>query len=76
MKPVVTGLKENYGTDIDFIIVDTATEEGTVLAYQYNIPGVPAFFIIDKHGETHYEKAGFTTEAELAKAIRSITEQE
>jgi len=73
MRPVVNGLEQTYGDRIDFRSYNIASEEGQTWARQYNLPGHPAYVLLDGQGVARWQGAGVlpkaTIEAELLAVL-------
>jgi len=52
MEPVVLALENKYRGKMDFVITDVNTQEGSLLAQQYDIYYIPVYFILDGNGNT------------------------
>ena len=51
MKPIVHGLEEEYGNDIDFVYVDVDDPETRDIQQQYGRRGQPHFILVGADGE-------------------------
>jgi len=73
MKPVVDGLEQEYGNRMTFQRLNAASE-GQALFQRYNLPGHPAYVIVDKQGTVVWRFVGQTTRETLEQAIRRALE--
>ena len=69
MQPVVDGLEQEYGNRIAFQRLNAA-REGQALFQRYNLPGHPAFVIVDQQDNVVWRFIGQTTRETLEQAIR------
>jgi len=69
MKPVVDGLEQEFGGRMTFQRLNAASE-GQALFQRYNLPGHPAYVIVDKQGNVIWRFVGQTTREMLENAIR------
>ncbi len=51
MDPIVNGLKDKYGQDLNVVRVDVETGQGKQLAGEYGCIGQPSFVLFDQTGE-------------------------
>lgn len=68
---MVLALEKKYSDNINFIIVDVDDPQGQVLAQQFDINYIPAFFVIDQQGQITYNDTGPQSKATLENAINS-----
>nr|WP_075367115.1 cytochrome c biogenesis protein CcdA [Desulfosporosinus metallidurans] len=71
MEPVVLALEKKYSANVNFIVADIDDPEGQVLAKQFNIYYIPAFFVFDQQGQIIYNDTGPQSKAALENAINS-----
>jgi len=71
MEPVVLALEKKYSQKINFIVVDIDDPQGQVLAKQFNVYYIPAFFVLDQQGQITYNDTGPQSEASLENALNS-----
>ncbi|KJR46218.1 Cytochrome c-type biogenesis protein CcdA [Desulfosporosinus sp. I2] len=69
MEPVVLALEKKYSANVNFIVADIDDPEGQVLAKQFNIYYIPAFFVFDQQGQITYNDTGPQSKATLENAI-------
>lgn len=63
-------LKEKYGNEVSFIIVDVDDHiEGRKLMEKYSVRVIPAFFYIDRNGNVVGEDIGFSPFEEKERRI-------
>ena len=74
MQPVVQALAEKYGTKIRFIVADINTEKGNILANEYQVMYIPAFFFLDKEGKVVDSYVGALTKGDLEQRLKKILE--
>lgn len=74
MRPVVNGLRETYGDEIEFRYFNIASQEGRAWAEQYSLRGHPAYVLLDADGEESWRALGVlpreTIEAELQAVLK------
>jgi len=68
---VVLALEEKYSKNTNFIIVDIDDPQGQVLAKQFDIYYIPAFFVLDQQGQITYNDTGPQSKDTLEKALNS-----
>jgi thiol:disulfide interchange protein len=73
MQPVVDGLEQEYGNRMTFQRLNAASG-GRALFQRYNLPGHPAYVIVDKQGTVVWRFVGQTTRETLEQAIRRALE--
>lgn len=74
MQPVVRAMAEKYGEKIRFIVADINTDKGNVLANEYQIMYIPAFFFLDKAGNVVDSSVGAMTKDDLERRLKKIIE--
>ena len=57
-KPVVDGLERRTEGKMKVARVNVADDEGQDLARRYEVNAVPAFILLDAHGDVLYRKIG------------------
>lgn len=62
-------LEKKYSANVNFIVADIDDPEGQVLAKQFNIYYIPAFFVFDQQGQITYNDTGPQSKATLENAI-------
>ena len=67
---MVLALEKKYSNNINFIVVDIDDPQGQVLAKQFDIYYIPAFFVIDQDQIT-YNDTGPQSKDSLEKALNS-----
>lgn len=67
-------LFEQYGKDVQFIVVDVETEQGAALAYQYEVYTIPALFFLDKNGQVVDKHVGWLSREQLETKIKALME--
>jgi len=68
---VVLALEKDYSKKINFIVVDIDDPQGQVLAKQFDIYYIPAFFILDQQGQITYKDTGPQSKGTLNNALNS-----
>ncbi|MDQ7093128.1 cytochrome c biogenesis protein CcdA [Desulfosporosinus sp. PR] len=76
MEPVVLALEKDYGEKANVIVVDVDSQEGQILAQQFNIYYIPAVFIFDQQGQITYKDTGPQSKAVLENALNSGNKKE
>ncbi len=69
MKPIVDGLKEDYGDRMAFLRLD-AENEGRDAFTAYALRGHPSFVIIDTEGKVLWKGVGEQPRNRLEKGVR------
>ncbi|GAB6155951.1 hypothetical protein JCM17380_47030 [Desulfosporosinus burensis] len=64
-------LEEKYSKNTNFIVVDIDDPQGQVLAKQFDIYYIPAFFVLDQQGQITYNDTGPQSIDTLEKALNS-----
>lgn len=57
-KPVVDGLEERIGSQVEFARVDVFDERGQELARRYNVSATPTYLLLDSAGREVYREVG------------------
>ena len=68
---MVLALDKKYSKKTDFIIVDIDDPQGQVLAQQFNIYYIPAYFVLDQQGQITYNDTGPQSKDTLETALNS-----
>lgn len=68
---MVLALEEKYSKNTNFIVVDIDDPQGQVLAKQFDIYYIPAFFVLDQQGQITYNDTGPQSIDTLEKALNS-----
>lgn len=68
---MVLALEEKYSKSTNFIIVDVDDPQGQILAQQFQIYSIPAFFVIDQQGQITYNDTGPQGKTTLENALNS-----
>lgn len=75
MRPVVNGLAQTYGDEVDFRSHNIASQEGQAWAEQYGLRGHPAYVLLDARGNESWRAVGVVPggaiEAEITAVLRS-----
>lgn len=69
MRPIVNGLRQEYGDRIEFRVHNIVTEEGEAWATEYALRGHPAFLLLDKQGQEQWRYVGVVPEEVIEDAI-------
>ena len=72
MKPIVHGLEEQYGNDIEFVYVDIDNPESQTLKNQYGFRVQPHFVLVDGDGEVIGEWFGMNEGVTFENAFNDI----
>lgn len=75
MEPVVNGLEENYGSEIDLRRLDANSDNGRSAFRYYKLLGHPSYIILDSEGKVLWSGLGELTEAQLSQQIADILSQ-
>ena len=57
-KPIVDGLEERIGTQVQFARVDIFGEQGQQLAGRYGVVATPTYLLLDGGGNVVYRQVG------------------
>ena len=68
---MVLALEKKYSNTINFIVVDIDDPQGQVLAKQFDIYYIPAFFVINQQGQITYNNTGPQSKVTLENALNS-----
>lgn len=68
---MVLALEKDYSKKINFIVVDIDDPQGQVLAKQFDIYYIPAFFILNQQGQITYKDTGPQSKGTLNNALNS-----
>jgi len=74
MKPIVHGLENQYGQQIDFIYINREAPENQTIVKKYSIRSQPIFILLDRNSEIAHRFSGAVSEDVLAKALQSLLE--
>ena len=70
MRPIVDGIKEQYGEQADFIYLNaTDGAEGQAAFEQYGLQGHPAVLWINPDGSVGWKRIGSTSAEVLKQAV-------
>jgi len=72
MKPIVDGLEEEYGGDVDFVRIDIDTDWGKQTAREHAFIGQPTFIFFDSSGEETRRLQGPHTRETLELELERI----
>lgn len=65
-------LEKKYYGKIEFVIVNVDTQEGQMLAGQYNVTSIPAIFLTDNKKDIAYSVVGAKSQQELEREIEKL----
>ena len=71
MEPVVLALEKKYSKNTNFIVVDIDDPQGQILAKQFDIYYIPAYFVLNQQGQITYNDTGPQSKDTLENAINS-----
>ena len=71
MAPVVHGLEQMYGDQIDFVYLDIDDPRNDELKRQFGHRTQPLFFLLDGSGEIRQQWVGMVSAEELETALQS-----
>lgn len=75
MQPIVNGLKENYGAEMAFVEVNAGDDgDGEAAFNQKNLPGHPAYLIVQPDGKELWRGFGEQNMDRLELAIQDTLE--
>ena len=58
MTPIVNGLREQYGAQVDFQLLDASIGEGEALFKHYGLLGHPSYLLLDTDGVEQWRGIG------------------
>jgi len=68
----VLALEKKYSKNTNFIVVDIDDPQGQVLAKQFDIYYIPAYFVLNQQGQITYNDTGPQSKDTLENAINSV----
>ena len=71
MAPVVNGLEEKYGNDVEFRYIDAYSEDGSSLFQQFKLQGHPSYVLVNPAGEILWQSLGEQPQEMLEERIRA-----
>ena len=72
MEPIVHGLEDEYGNEIDFVYVDIDDPASQAIEEQYNQRGQPYFVLVDAEGEVVMHWFGAVESAAFESAFENV----
>lgn len=72
MRPVVNGLAESYGNEVEFWGFNIASEEGQAWARHYNLLGHPAYLLLDARGEERWRAVGVIPSEMIEVELKTV----
>ena len=72
MTPIVNGLKEYYGTQVDFQLLDASIGEGEALFEHYGLLGHPSYLLLNTDGVEKWRGIGPADKDLLADQIITL----
>jgi thiol-disulfide isomerase/thioredoxin len=72
MKPIVNGLEQKYGEQIEFRRVDIDDEQSDKISRKYRVSGVPTYVFLDGNEELIFSRSGGRTEARMASDLELL----
>ena len=72
MEPVVNGLEQVYGQEIEFRRLDVNSADGGSAFRYYQLMGHPSYVIVNPDGQKLWSGLGELTETQLSQQITAI----
>lgn len=72
MRPVVNGLAESYGDEVEFWSFNIASDEGQAWASHYNLRGHPAYLLLDAQGEERWRAVGVFPREMIEAELKTV----
>lgn len=72
MEPVIMALKEEYGDEVEFVIVDVRQTDGNRIAQDYSIRTIPHIIMLDNLGDIVFNEAGVKSEDYLKSHLEEL----
>jgi hypothetical protein len=72
MEPVVNGINEAYGDNIDFRKLNVNTTDGGAAFKYFKLIGHPAYVVLNPDGQVLWSGIGEKSEDELVQQITAI----
>ena len=74
MQPIVHGLENEYGSDIEFVFVDIDDPNSAELKQQYGFRYQPHFLLVGADGEVIEEWLGYTDAPLFEQTFATVLE--
>lgn len=72
MRPVVNGLEEKYGQQIDFGRYNIVSEQGQAWAREYGLRGHPAYVLVDRAGRERWRYVGVVAQEAMEAELEAV----
>ena len=72
MKPIVHGLQEDYGSDIEFVYIDIDSPDSQEAKATYGFRYQPHFLLVDENGEIVQQWLGYNSANVFETAFSEI----
>jgi thioredoxin-like negative regulator of GroEL len=72
MMPIVDGLEEEFGGEIDIVRLDATDGDNAALQEQYGLRGHPSFVVLDESGAVVERYFGPQDEQTLRAALEEV----
>lgn len=72
MKPIVNGLRAEYGDRVVFVQLVVRTPQGGRLLERYALRGHPAYVVVDGNGQVSWQGIGQVSEDALRARIEAV----
>lgn len=72
MEPVIMALKEEYGNQVEFVIVDVRQQDGNRMAQEFGIRSIPHIIMLDSSGEVVFNEVGGKSEDYLKSHLEKL----
>lgn len=72
MQPIVHGLEQTFGDDIDFVLLDIDDPATQEAQRRYGFRGTPHFLLVDAEGEVVTEWFGYNSANVFEEAFAAL----
>ena len=72
MQPIVHGLEEEYGQEIEFVYIDIDDPESQKAKYEYGFRVQPHFLLVDTNGEVLAQWFGYNEPVVFEDAFTTV----
>ncbi len=72
MRPVVSGIEDEYGDEFKIVHINIGTNQGKKKATDYTVLGTPTMIMFDDSGREVRRLMGYQSPEDLAEAIDRV----
>jgi hypothetical protein len=76
MAPIVDGLEDDFGEQVEFRRIDAGTDEGQTAFRAYGLRGHPAYVIVDAEGAVLWTSLGEQTRQALIDQMDQVLKEQ